>query len=78
MVRIRTVCIPSSDSLFRDTVNGALARDTSIDAPGGLEAALHKDYPQVRVRPRELVGEVERIWYVYRNGMGFAAPGAQR
>jgi hypothetical protein len=75
MVKVRTVCIPSSDIPFQDLVKGTMARDPSISSPADLENALRDEYPEVRVRPRELAGQVDRIWYVYRNGVGFAAPG---
>ena len=74
MTKIRTVCIPSSDSLFSDIVNATLVARPEISRPDELAAALRKEYPEVRVRPRELSGEAQLIWYVYRNGVGFTTP----
>jgi hypothetical protein len=75
MDTIKTVCIPSSDTLFSNVVRGRLAAAPEIRSPDQLEEALRSQYPQVRVRPRELAGETNLIWYVYRNGVGFSTAG---
>jgi hypothetical protein len=74
---IRTVCIPSSDGSFSDLVDATLRSSADIRAPEDLEAALRPLYPEARVRPRELSGEADLIWYVYRNGVGFMPPGSE-
>ena len=67
MSSVRAICLPSSDSTFRDVVEAALAADPAIESPAGLEDALRPTYPEVRVRPRELSGELLPTWYVYRD-----------
>ena len=63
---LRTICFPSSDAVFANAVRRSLASE-SIGYPRDLEAALRKRYPSVQVRVREITGEPETTWYVYRD-----------
>ena len=66
MAQVRTICFPSSDAAFADAVEKALASG-GIRSTRELEDALRPKYPAVRVRPRELSGELTPTWYVYRD-----------
>jgi hypothetical protein len=63
---LRAICVPSSDSDFAHAVNRAMASDR-IQSRSQLEDALRAEYPDVRVRARELSGEPGITWYVYRD-----------
>jgi hypothetical protein len=65
--RVRAVCVPSSDPVFGRVVHGVLM-SKAITSTHELEDALRQLYPMVRVRPRELSGELGVTWYVYREG----------
>ena len=63
---LRAICFPSSDSVFATAVHQSLATE-SIGYPRDLEDALRSRYPSVQVRIREITGEPEVTWYVYRD-----------
>ena len=39
-----------------------------VEAPAELQIRLRQAYPNAIVRARELDGEAQSIWYVYRDG----------
>ena len=41
---------------------------SGIATPAELQARLTHDHPNAVVRARELDGEAQSIWYVYRDG----------
>jgi hypothetical protein len=63
---LRVICLPSTDGTFAWAVRRALASGV-VRSTGDLEAALRPHYPRVRVRARELSGEITRTWYAYRD-----------
>ncbi len=65
-MNVRTICVPSSDPAFARVVGRVLA-DRAVSSTGRLEQELRPLYPQARVRRRELDGEPEETWYVYRD-----------
>jgi len=63
---VRTFVInPRSDDQFVARVQAAGMASPSAEA---LQATLRANYPKAVVRPRQLEGEREEIWYVYREG----------
>jgi hypothetical protein len=40
----------------------------SVDGPAELEEELRDTYPRAVVRARDLSGDVDDVWYVYRDG----------
>ncbi|MEA2518664.1 MAG: hypothetical protein QOF49_744 [Chloroflexota bacterium] len=64
---VRTICVPSADSAFATAVRTALAADDA-GSPSDLERRVRAWAPQAVVHPRELSGESEVTWYVYRDG----------
>ncbi|HEY7600470.1 MAG TPA: hypothetical protein VH741_11130 [Candidatus Limnocylindrales bacterium] len=63
---MRTFVInPRSDRDFVARVEAA--GQTAVDARA-LQLALRADYPKAVVRPRQLEGERDEVWYVYREG----------
>jgi hypothetical protein len=46
--------------------------------PQDLEALLRKRYPRAVVRARGLSGEIDQIWYVYRDGSWTSGAEASR
>ena len=56
---------PRNDDEFGRLVREAGAGSTSALA---LQAVLRQNYPRAVVRPRQLEGERDEIWYVYREG----------
>ena len=63
---MRTFVInPRSDEEFVARVQTEGPASSSAEA---LQARLRADYPKAVVRPRQLEGEREEIWYVYREG----------
>jgi hypothetical protein len=64
--RPRLVCIPSSDRGFEALAQHRL---DEIRDPSEFERLLRSVYPNVRVRQRELTGELVETWYVYRDGI---------
>ena len=65
-MNIRAICVPSSDWAFARVVDRMLGV-AAISSPRGLEQQLKPLYPQARVRRRELSGEPQETWYVYRD-----------
>jgi hypothetical protein len=63
---LRAICLPSSDVAFANAVHRSLAAE-NIGYPWELEDALRSRYPAVQVRVREITGELEITWYVYRD-----------
>ena len=63
---INLVINPRNDDELRSRVERLVA--SGIGTPAELEAALRDDYPRVVVRIRDLTGEPEIVWYVYREG----------
>jgi hypothetical protein len=63
---IHLVINPRNDDELRGRVEGYMAAGAST--PGELEHALREEYPHVVVRSRDLTGEPEIVWYVYREG----------
>jgi hypothetical protein len=57
---------PSGDDRFRRAIERHLLEGT--ESPDGLQAALRHEFPRVVVRPRDLDGEDDVVWYVYREG----------
>jgi len=63
---VRTFVInPRSDEEFVARVQADGPACASAEA---LQATLRSDYPKAVVRPRQLEGEREEVWYVYREG----------
>ncbi len=70
---ITLVVNPRADQQFV-----ALAEATVADGviePLELQSRLRQDYPEAVVRARELDGEAQSIWYVYRDGHWIPATG---
>ena len=65
---MRLICLPSSDHAFTRVVERSLDSG-DIGSPAELEDRLHAVAPAATVRPRELSGELDTTWYVYRDGM---------
>ena len=66
MSTVRTFVInPRTDRDFIARVEAI--GETAPDARA-LQAALRAEYPKAVVRPRQLEGEREEVWYVYREG----------
>ncbi len=63
---VRAICVPSSDWAFARVVDRLLALG-GVTSTRGLEQELRPLYPQARVRRRELSGEPQETWYVYRD-----------
>lgn len=63
---VRTFVInPRNDDEFAALVREAGATSASAQA---LQGVLRQNYPRAVVRPRQLEGERDEIWYVYREG----------
>ena len=65
-MRPTLVLNPRHDRAFE-----VLAQGLSIQpdaSPSSLQAGLQATYPRVQVHARELSGETEAVWYVYRDG----------
>jgi hypothetical protein len=62
---------PNSDQTFLTRVEEAAADSRS---PRDLETALRRDFPRVVVRARDLAGETNAVWYVYREGRWIPEP----
>ena len=63
--QLLAIPMPSGDRLFARHLRLLLDRLTPA-TPEVLERRLHKFYPRAQVHPRELSGEVQPTWYVYR------------
>ena len=57
---------PRDDLRFVELAEAMVA--SGIAAPAELQARLRQDHPNAIVRARELDGEAQSIWYVYRDG----------
>jgi hypothetical protein len=56
---------PAGDVAFRDHAEAALQEGRSARE---LQQILRRDYPRTVVRARDLAGERQVVWYVYRDG----------
>ena len=56
---------PAFDIAFRDRAEAALQEGQSVHE---LQQILRGDYPRTVVRARDLAGERQLVWYVYRDG----------
>jgi hypothetical protein len=56
---------PAGDVAFRDHAEGTLREGQSVRE---LQQILRRDYPRTVVRARDLAGERQVVWYVYRYG----------
>lgn len=65
MLRV-LVCNPITDATFTD-LSERLGAGLSV-TPTQLEAQLRESYPRAVVRCRQLAGETDETWYVYREG----------
>lgn len=59
--------IPSTDAAFEAHVQAVVGRLEDPD-PEALQERLRGLFPFALVRPRDLAGEPQAIWYVYREG----------
>ena len=72
-------CFPHDDALFRACAEALWVNSTTKD-PRDLQEGLRRSYPAAVVRrqhPLGVLGDGERIWYVYRDGR-YVTPAAQR
>jgi len=56
---------PAGDAAFRDHAEAAFQEGQSV---AELQQILRRDYPRTVVRARDLAGERQVVWYVYREG----------
>ena len=70
---ITLVLNPRADAKFVALAE-AIVTD-GVVAPHELQARLRQEYPGAIVRARELDGEAQSIWYVYRDGHWIPAAG---
>ncbi|HEV8403624.1 MAG TPA: hypothetical protein VGQ31_11375 [Candidatus Limnocylindrales bacterium] len=63
---ITLVLNPRADPMFVARAEAIVA--DGVAEPSELQARLRQDYPGAIVRARELDGEAQAIWYVYRDG----------
>ena len=63
--RPNLVTNPVDDVGFRDAAEAALLDGQSA---ADLQQALRRRYPRAVVRARDLTGERNAVWYVYRDG----------
>jgi hypothetical protein len=57
---------PASDRVFADFTE--MLVDHGADSPQELASRLRSVYPQATVHRRDLTGETQIVWYVYRDG----------
>ena len=62
---LRVISIPASDSVFAEHVNDVMRTERPA-SPDELAARLRRTHPRARARRRDLVGETEELWYVFR------------
>jgi PAS domain-containing protein len=74
--RVRLVCLPASDGAFAENVTAIFETERPGTAEE-LERRLRPTYPRVRVQRRDLVGEVDEHWYVFREAP-YVPPGENR
>ena len=60
---------PAGDAAFRDRAEAAFQEGQSV---AELQQILRRDYPLAVVRARDLAGERQVVWYVYREGQWVA------
>lgn len=60
---------PAGDVVFREHADAALQEGQSAHE---LQQILRRDYPRTVVRARDLAGERQVVWYVYRDGQWIA------
>jgi hypothetical protein len=65
---------PARDAAFRDHAEAALQEGQSV---AELQQILRGEYPRAVVRARDLAGERQVVWYVYREGHWVAADDAE-
>ena len=70
---ITLVLNPRADPRFVDLAEAIVA--DGVAEPLDLQARLREEYPTAIVRARELDGEAQSIWYVYRDGHWIPAAG---
>ena len=70
---ITLVLNPRADPHFVALAQSIVA--DGVAEPRELQARLRQDYPGAIVRARELDGEAQSIWYVYRDGHWIPATG---
>lgn len=70
---ITLVLNPRADAKFVALAEAIVA--DGVAEPLGLQARLRQEYPAAIVRARELDGEAQSIWYVYRDGHWIPAVG---
>jgi hypothetical protein len=63
---------PRSDDQFVTRAEEAAAHSAS---EGQLQSTLREQYPKALVRPRQISGESEVVWYVYRDGRWISPEG---
>jgi hypothetical protein len=66
---------PAGDSAFRDDAAAALAEGRSV---AELQESLRRAYPRAVVHARDLAGERQVVWYVYREGHWVAGDDGER
>jgi hypothetical protein len=66
---------PAGDVTFRDQAEAALQEGRSV---AELQQILRRDYPRTVVRARDLAGERQVVWYVYRDGHWIAGEDGER
>ena len=64
---------PADDEAFRRFAERTVEDGTVT--PSVLQDCLRRRWPSALVRPRELAGERQAIWYVYREGHWIRAGG---
>ena len=60
---------PARDAAFRDRAEAAFQEGQSV---AEFQQILRRDYPRAVVRARDLAGERQVVWYVYREGQWVA------
>ena len=70
---ITLVLNPRADQRFVALAEAIVA--DGVAEPLQLQARLRQEYPRAVVRARELDGEAQSIWYVYRDGHWIPAVG---
>jgi hypothetical protein len=65
-LRPTLVLNPPDDDDFRFDVEAMM--ESGLVRPFALQDCLRRRYSRAIVRPRELAGEQNQIWYVYRDG----------
>jgi hypothetical protein len=68
LVKSRPIVVvnPPDDSALATLIDTEL--DRGLTDTQTMERRLRKQYPRAVVRPRALSGELQEVWYVYRDG----------